>query len=431
MLDTFARVGRFARSDFFVQSVVVFASSMAINALGYLFHFAISRRIGVVQYGELSALNAAYMICLTVAGIFATIVVKYVAELRAVDDEKKLAAFARRTIVVTGSVSAVSIVLGFACAGPIGAFLKIDDVRAVWFTVAIVAMTFTVGPLRAVFQGIEEFVAFSALSTVESLLKAILGIALVYAGFGVAGAFGGWAVGTITALGATIFALRKRFANVDRSPLFIDARRLARTAANVALAMLLLTVLGYFDVLVVKHYADPTTAGLYGALSLAGKILFFFVAFVPTVVLPKATRLTLSGESAMPIFLQAMGLVLAVSAAGLVVYALFPAFIVTTLAGAAFAPAAPYVFSYGVATVFLAALNVVVTYKMGVHQFDFLVPLGLVTAVEILGVSFHHRTLTDVISVLLVGNAAAFALTLLRLGAPRAHARPMPSADAA
>ncbi len=432
MLDTFVRVGRFARSDFFLQSAIVFASSMLINALGYLFHFAISRRIGVVQYGELSALNAAYMICLTVAGIFATIVVKYVAELRAAGDAERLAAFARRVTVVTGIVSLVAIGAGILAARAIGDFLRIDDLRAITFTVAIIGLTFCVGPMRAVFQGVEEFVAFSLLSTIESMLKAALGIAFVYAGYGVAGAFGGWTIGTIVALLASLGAIARRFRGVAPVPLYIDVRRLAQTAANVAAAMLMLTVLGYFDVLIVKHYADPTTAGLYGAISLAGKILLFFVAFVPTIALPKATRIALSGKSAMPVFLQAMGLVVAISTAGLFVYALFPGFIVTALAGAAFAPAAPYVFSYGVATVFLAALNVVVTYKIGIHRFDFLVPLGVVTIAEIAGVSLHHRTLSDVIAVLLAGNAAALAITLLGIDAPRAHARAVTSsADAA
>jgi len=432
LLDTFARVGRFARSDFFLQSAIVFASSMLINALGYLFHFAISRRIGVVQYGELSALNAAYMICLTVAGIFATIVVKYVAELRAAGDAERLAAFARRVTVVTGIVSLVAIGAGILAARAIGDFLRIDDLRAITFTVAIIGLTFCVGPMRAVFQGVEEFVAFSLLSTIESMLKAALGIAFVYAGYGVAGAFGGWTIGTIVALLASLGAIARRFRGVAPVPLYIDVRRLAQTAANVAAAMLMLTVLGYFDVLIVKHYADPTTAGLYGAISLAGKILLFFVAFVPTIALPKATRIALSGKSAMPVFLQAMGLVVAISTAGLFVYALFPGFIVTALAGAAFAPAAPYVFSYGVATVFLAALNVVVTYKIGIHRFDFLVPLGVVTIAEIAGVSLHHRTLSDVIAVLLAGNAAALAITLLGIDAPRAHARAVTSsADAA
>jgi hypothetical protein len=182
----------------------------------------------------------------------------------------------------------------------------------------------------------------------------------------------------------------------------------------------LLTTISYADVIVVKHFADPTTAGLYGALSLSGKILLFLVGFVPTVVLPKATRQALSGVSPINVFLQAIAISVAMSSAGLVVYYFFPALVVTTLAGASFAPAAPYVFSYGFAMVLLAGLNVVVVYKMGIHRFDFLAPLAVCAVGEVVGMSLFHQTLSQVIGVLIVGNALAFACAAYRVTAPLA-----------
>jgi hypothetical protein len=112
-----------------------------------------------------------------------------------------------------------------------------------------------------------------------------------------------------------------------------------------------------------------------------------------------------------------MAVVVAISLAGLVVYGAAPGLIVTLLAGAAFAPAAPYVFSYGIAMVLLAALNVVVTFKIGLHRFDFILPLAVVAAGEIVGISVHHATLGDVISVLIAGNAVALASSLYRIDA--------------
>jgi hypothetical protein len=159
---------------------------------------------------------------------------------------------------------------------------------------------------------------------------------------------------------------------------------------------------------------------LYGALSLSGKILLFLVGFVPTVVLPKATRQALSGVSPTGVFLQALGLSLALSSAGLVLYYFFPALVVTTLAGSSFAPAAPYVFVYGIAMVLLAGLNLVVTYKIGIHRFDFIVPLALCAIGEIVGISFYHRSLSDVIDVLLIGNGLALVACAYRVTAPLA-----------
>ncbi len=418
MLDRFGRARGVMRSEFLRHSAVVFGASLLINMLGYAFHFAISRRIGVVAYGVLSALNAGYMIALTLAAILTTVVVKYAAELHTQPDgAARLGAFVHRLAAFCAAASATCLAGGLLALRPIASFLHVTDLRAVALTIAIIGLTVASAPMRAVFQGIEDFVTFSWLALCESAVKAAAGIALVYAGFGVAGAFGGWLGGTVLSLGITTFVLLWRFRSSPKTALDLDLRRLLATTANVAAATALLGIISYVDVLIVKHYADPTTAGLYGALALSGKILLFFVAFVPTIVLPKAARLALAGRSPLPVLMQAAAVVVAISAAGLCVYALAPGTIVTTLAGASFAGAAPYVLPYGVAMVLLAMLNVVVTYKMGIHRFDFIAPLAIVAAGEIVGIALHHRTLSDVISVLIVVNAFALIAALFRVNA--------------
>lgn len=430
MLDIATRMKTIATSDFIRQSAIVFVASTLINALGYAFHFAISRRIGVVAYGVLSALNAGYMISLTAAAIIGTVVVKYVAELRALGDDAKLAAFVQRAMIFCSAAGTLTLVVGLLCTRAIAGFLHVRDVRSVAIVVTIIALTVVSSPLRAVFQGLERFVTFSCLGTLESLLKAVLGIGLVYAGFGVAGAFGGWAIGTGISLAAALVILLRNFGG-RRGPVFIDVRRLALTMGNVSAATLTLAVLGYADVLLVKHFADPTSAGLYGALSLSGKILFFFVGFIPLVVLPKATRIALAGGSALPILKQALSIVVGVSLVGLFAYGFAPRLIVTMLAGPTFAGAAPYVFSYAIAMVLLGALGVIVSYKIGVHRFDFVLPVALVAAGEIAGIVAFHKTLAEVITVLIVGNALALAASLYRLTAPLAARGSIASADAA
>ncbi|GAC1542652.1 MAG: hypothetical protein NVS3B16_07890 [Vulcanimicrobiaceae bacterium] len=359
MPEFVTNVQRFARSDFVRHGLVVFIATSLVNVFGYAFHFAISRKVGVEQYGVLSALNSVLMISVVFSTIVATVVVKYAAEFRATDDRAHLAALVRRLTVYGTIAAAVVIALGALGAGAIASYLKIGSVPAVLLTVVVVGVSVATPPLRAVFQGIEDFTAFAISMCLESLFKLLAGVALVYAGYGVVGAFSGWAIGSLIALAYTATALLRRFRRVPDAVLFIDMRRLVKTMAGIAAATVLLTSIGNVDVLIVKHFADPTTAGLYGALALSGKILFFLVGFVPAVVLPKATRRALAGESSVGVFLQAVGVIAVISGAGLVAYYLFPTFVVTALAGSSFAPAAPYVFSYGFAMVLLAALTVV------------------------------------------------------------------------
>jgi O-antigen/teichoic acid export membrane protein len=410
---------RFFASGFFRHGLLVFISSTAVNALGYAFHFAISRRIGVEQYGVLSALNAALSIGLVASMIVSTVVVKYAAEFRAIGDEAHLSALTRRLMRFGAIAAVVVIAAGLAATKPIAAFLQIQNLLAVALWVTIIGLGMWTPVLRSIFQGVEDFGVYAISIVLESLGKALLGIGLVYAGFGVDGAFAGWALGSVIALAYTAWAALRRFCTLPDTKLFIDFRRLVLTMTNVSLATVLLTSLSYADVVVVKHFADPTTAGLYGALSLAGRILLFLVGFVPTIVLPKASRIALSGQSPAGVFLQALVVIVVLSGTGLAAYYFFPLLVITTLAGGSFAPAAPYVFSYGLAMVLLAGINVIVMYKIGIHRFDFVLPLGLCAVGEVVGISVHHASLGDVIGVLIAGNALALLATSYRVLSPQ------------
>ncbi len=422
---------RFLASGFFRHTLLVFVSTTMVNALGYAFHFAISRRIGVEQYGVLSALNAALSIGLVISQIVSTVVVKYAAEFRAAGDEAHLSALTRRLMRFGAIAAVVVIATGLAATRPIAAFLQIQNLLAVALWVTIIGLGMWTPVLRSIFQGIEDFRVYAISIVVESLGKALLGVGFVYAGFGVDGAFAGWALGSVIALAYTAWAALRRFGKLPDAQLYIDFRRLALTMTNVSIATVLLTSLAYSDVVVVKHFADPTTAGLYGALSLAGKILFFLVGFVPTIVLPKASRIALSGQSPAGVFLQALVVIVAMSGTGLAVYYFFPLLVITTLAGGSFAPAAPYVFSYGLAMVLLAGINVIVIYKIGIHRFDFVVPLGLCAVGEVVGISVHHASLGDVIGVLIAGNAFALLASSYRVLSPQRARVPVGNTGAA
>jgi O-antigen/teichoic acid export membrane protein len=416
--DLVARVRVLLASDFIRHGAIVFVATMFINVFGYVFHFALSRKLGVVRYGELSALNAGYMLSIVVPAIGSTIAIKYAAAFHTAGDDARLAALTDRVLRIACIGGVVSLAILLALAGPIAGFLRVDDRIGVGLAMVVIAISMAGGVLRGLFQGEEDFNGYAISIVMESTLKMIFGIGLAYAGFGIVGAFGGWALGVLITFVYTALTLRAKVRGTPRAPLRVDGRALAQTMTGVAAATALLAIVQNADLLVVKHVADPATAGLYGALSLAGKILLFFVSFVPLIVLPKATRLALSGKSAGPVLLQALCVSTAMSLPGLAFYFVEPRLVVTLLAGTAFAAAAPYVFAYGFAMVELAILSVLVNYKIGIHRFDFILPLGLCAIGEVVGISISHRTLDDVIHVLIAGNFLAVIFCAWKVWAP-------------
>jgi O-antigen/teichoic acid export membrane protein len=420
-----AAARRMLSSDFVRHGLLVFASTMFVNVAGFALHVMVSRKIGVAGYGSFTALTSGIFLTILPSTILSTIAAKYAAEFRVLDDVLHLKALVRGiAFYVTGGAIAIALV-GFAIAHAIGTYLRIDDAISIDLTLAILCLNFVLPVARGVFQGVEDFTGFSISIGVEALFRTGLATVFAFAGFGLRGVLVGWLIGSTISLVYTLAVLLKRYDPASDGKLFLDFRRLVGTTLLAGSGTLITTSLGNTDVVLVKHFFDPQAAGLYGAVSFAAKMLLLVVNFVPTIVLPKATSRSNAGGDPLPILFQALAIVGVLAGSGLVVFYFFPTFIVTTLAGNAFAAGGPLVFSYALAMVLLAALNVVVTFKMGAHRFDFIVPLVLCALGEIVAIALRHQTLAGVVQILIVGNALGLAASFYRIDASksRRHAR--------
>jgi len=389
---------------------------MTINALNYVFHVLMTRKLGVDSYGELYSLLAVLTLFAVPTTVVTMVVVRYAAEFRALDDHARLGALAAWTLRRTVLVAVLIIAFGFALQGPLSAYLRLTDSRSIVALAAVLALSIVGPTVRGILQGIEAFREFAISTLIEGFGRVVMGIGFVYAGWGVKGALVGQAGAMILGACYTWFALSARVQLVD-GPLRLDLVRLARTSGGIGTAMLALSVLGFADLLLVKHFFSPYQAGLYSAVSLVGKVLFFVIGFVPTIVLPKATARVARGESPVSVVLQAAIAMAAMCAVGLGVLFFVPGFAVRVMSGHAFLGAVPYVFVYGVAMAMLGAVTVVVNYKIGLHRFDFLVPLVAVAILEPVAIAFHHTSLWDVVRIVVAGNCLALITSLYRLTA--------------
>lgn len=414
---------RLANNELIRHGALVFISTMLVNVLSFAFHVLVSRRLGVATYGSLNALLAGLAILAVPSLILTTIVVKYAAEFRALGDLMRLRALTLRVAV---GLSAIALVVALACAIAtplISAFLHVSDTAAIALAISILALNFVLPALRGILQGVEDFRAFAISAVIEAAVKVALAIGLTALGWGLAGALEAWLIGSVVAFAYTGAVLWLRYRGVGACSLHLDYARLARTSANVAVALFCVTSLSFVDVIIVKHAFDAQTAGLYGATALAGKMLFYLVSFVPAVLLPRAVTLAMGGKPVLPVLLQALAMVGFLAGCGLFLFASIPTLIVTVLAGGAFAGAAPLLFSYGVAATLLAALNTAVLFKLGIHRFDFVAPLAAIAILELVALAFFHDTPQRVIGTLIAANACALVTTLYRVWTPPAAAR--------
>jgi len=300
------RLLRALRSDVLRDGSIVFASTIFLSLTTYLFHFIVSRKLGIAGYGELSSLLAGIMLISLPSGIVTMIFVKFAAEFHAVGDRGRLRRLIERSLLLMTSIAVAVFASGLALLPAIAAYLKIGERIPVVVALGVLAISMILPILRGTLQGTHDFKSLAISMLFEGAGKVALGVLLVTLGMGVSGALAGYLAASVCAAGYSLFALRHAF-DAPRIRLTLDLRRLAATSLGVANCARLFDVINSIDVLTVKHYFDARQAGLFAIVSLAGKGLAYTLAFVPTVVLPKATDRALRSLSVHGILLQAVG----------------------------------------------------------------------------------------------------------------------------
>jgi O-antigen/teichoic acid export membrane protein len=389
------------------QGALAFVATMLPNVFFFAYHVLMSRLLGVEGYGELSSLNSFLVLTAIPASIATTVIVKYTAEFKAVEDWGKLRAFAARSTLAGAAVALAGIGLTALLCGPIGAYLHIGDPVVIWLTGLSLGINLVLPLARGVIQGLQHFGKLAVSASIDALGRAAFGMLLVHAGFGLRGAVAGVALATGCSL---IYTLAVVFGPriVEKAALAIDLRRLLQSSTGVSLSTIFGTILGFADLPMVKHFFPAQDAGLYGAASLAGKMVLYALAFVPMLVLPLAAGRSAKGEASALVWIAALAVTAAIAAPALLVFALLPDVVLRALTGSAYLDAAPLLLPYGVAMTFMAGLNSLAAFNVGAHRFAFLVPLGLAAAAQVAGIEFFHLSLVQVVHIVAAANAFAF-----------------------
>src|SRR5579863_2566814 len=277
------------------QGVLVFAATMVLNLGGFAFHAVASRRIGVADYGVLYALISTSTILAVPANLAAPVIARFAAEFRVLHDDRHVYRLILDIVRLFGVIGIAYVVLSMVMMRQAGVFLN----APAWVAplVALVGATLLLSlVLRAVAQGTQDFGGFARSCVADGISK-VIGV-LIFTTIGLA-LFGGilgflcGALGGAAAIAATLFA---RYRGVESATIRYDWRRIALSGVGAAAVTLAGALIGSADVVLVKHFFDAEHAGIYSAASLAGKVLLYFVGFVPTILLPQATERHVRGE---------------------------------------------------------------------------------------------------------------------------------------
>jgi hypothetical protein len=241
--------------------------------------------------------------------------------------------------------------------------------------VALFLGSFILLVARAAVQGLHHFVSLGNSLALEGIGRVVMGAALVWHGVGVAGALIGSFLAQGLGLAAVWPGLKKLDPAVEPPPAEADqlsSRKRFFEMAGDTLALTLLSVICFLDVIVIKHsYLDDVSrASLYSRAALVAKSFLYLASALNMVLLPAVAAARAGGRDTRGILYKFLAVSAVIEFAGLAFVWAFTDLTVRLLCGGdpRFYQIAPLVRIFSLAVIPLALFQLTLFYHLAMRR---------------------------------------------------------------
>jgi O-antigen/teichoic acid export membrane protein len=401
-------------SSFVRHNAIFFAGSVGVGALNYLYYPILGRMLPPAAFGEVQTLVSFFLqltIFLTVLGLVTTNIAANYENA----DERNRVIFDLERIAL--AVSLVLLLVSVLARHQLQQFFRFDD--AMPFVVLVLAVVVSVPfTFRGAFvRGRHGFGVASISNLIASGVKILFSAGLVAMGLGTVGAIWGVTAAQCAALIYIAYWARRmgltrsdgaKWTSKPNMTLLVPE---LKYAGLVLVTSLIITLQFSIDILVVKHYFDARTAGLYAGIATVARIIFFLTGSISQVLMPMVKMKNTAAENR-ALFKKSFGLLLLTGVPALLIFVFLPGAIVHILMGGQYAEFASLLPLLSVAIFIVAFVNLVVSYYMALRHYAIALVVIAGAAITYILMYFHHATLREVIVSLLLGS-----LSMLVVGA--------------
>jgi len=395
------RLAKIRESRLVRQNLTLFAGGLVAGIGGFVYHAIAGRVLGPATYGQVAFLIAIYSVGTAPALILIVVLARYTATLVARGDAgvRSLLARTMRLVAIPGLVLVLVTTL---FARPLADFEHLGSGLPVLILGFSVALIWQVAIPRGILQGLQRFTSLALNLGLELIIRPTAVFLLLIAGYAVSGAMAAVFTGLAFCFALGLFSLRDHF---GRGGTRVQLRVMAGFSLTAAVGIIGIQILYNQDVILAEHYLSAHAGGIYGGLNKIGTILFFLTLSVSQVLFPRVVEAVAKEQHPGRILIQSAGILTALGAGALVVFAVVPGLVVGILFGPGFRDATPYVLAVGVIGLALSLDNLLIQFFMAVHDRLFVPILAAACVAEAaLIVVFHAgvgQIVTDVLATLL------------------------------
>jgi len=322
-----AKIIQFSKHPLISLSAVIFIGSLVASFFNFLFNLFMSRNLSVSGYGDLTSLISLITLAIMPSGALLPTIIHFSAKYFAKNESNMAHALFFKVGKVSLSVGLL-LLLGFiSFSGQIAEFFNIKDSSLVIVVGFIVFISYLSVMNSGLLQAKLSFGFLSFSQLIGAFSKLVLGTIFVLLGFSTTGAIWAFFLSYFIPYFITFIPLRFLFQKQTTISV-IPLKDIFSYGMPSALTLFSLTSFITVDTLIVKHFFDPKSAGIYAGISLLGRVIFFFSSPIGTVMFPLVVQKHTKQESIRSTFLLATLLVFFPSVFLTLVYFFFPELII-------------------------------------------------------------------------------------------------------
>lgn len=305
-------------------SFIVAVGTTIGNLFNYLFHLSMGRFLIPSDYGTLTTLISFISLFGIAAMTITTVVAKFVSRYRATESWNDVAHILRVVLrKVIGGVIVLGIILFLALMPLLQDFLKISDKIALQVTATGILLSLLGAVNSGSLQGLHMFRVIAFFNGGVGILRFIFALSFVYLGFGLRGAVIGFVLSYLLGYILTFIPLIKYF-GYKESPKEVHFGSVVKYSLPTLIGLGGLSMFISADIILVKHFFADFVVGLYAALSVIGRVIFFGTSSISLVMFPIISTKHTKGKNYNPTFLLSLLLVLIAAVSATLLYFLIP-----------------------------------------------------------------------------------------------------------
>lgn len=378
-------------------SAVMLSSSVFVGGMNLIYNFVVAHKLGADQFGHASVVYTLLMLLSSVTLSFQLVCSKFVARSDSTTEKISIYRLLHRWAWAAGLVLGTLLALA---SGIISGYLNLPARNLILLLAAATVFYVPLGVRRGFMQGTYDFRPLALNFSLEVVIKLFGALALIGT-YRVQGVVGAMASSVMVAYFVGI--PRKKY---SRGLLGATLRSGAGEGLQAATFFVGQVIINNLDIILVKHFFDATSAGVYAAVALVGRVVYMLSWSVISSMFPFSAGAR-SEQGSRTVLSTALLLVVGIASVFTLGAWCAPPKLWRALLGAGFPVGSDHFYSsllvlYALTAAIYAIAVVLMTYEISQRIGNVSWVQLSFSAAIITGIYLFHSTLRDVILVQLV-----------------------------